>query len=340
VATRVTLQIYSGRPDPAWDLDPGAERELARRIAALAPIAAPPEQDAGLGYRGFAVVTGGDELHIRGDLVRVNGRALADPNESVEAWLVATGPPELRTRVRPPRDVGAPKPFAHYDLRIYPTFGVTDGYARWAPSYDTVDDRLDLDLLDASPRLGALVADARVVDLGCGTGRIGAWLHARRARELVGVDLSSEMLERAAARELYARTVRAEITATGLETGGFDGAISCMVLDHVADLAAFFAEAHRLLRPGGWLSIVDFHPFFMMRGVPTHFADGGAQVAIENHVHALRDFFQRAVGFTVVEFEERFVTDEWALAVPGYRKHVGLPVTHAWLYLRDAQLNP
>jgi ubiquinone/menaquinone biosynthesis C-methylase UbiE len=237
----------------------------------------------------------------------------------------------------PARDVGAPKPFSHYDRRNYPTFSVTEGYARWAASYDTIDDRLDLDLLDASPRLRALASDARVVDLGCGTGRIGTWLRAHLAREVVGVDLSSEMLERAATRQVYARTVRAPITSTGLEPATFDGATCCMVLDHVAELAAFFAEAHRLLRPGGWLFVVDFHPFFMMRGVPTHFPDGEAQVAIENHVHALRDFFQRAVaaGFAVEEFEERFVTDEWALAAPAYSKHVGLPVTHAWLYVRS-----
>jgi predicted TPR repeat methyltransferase len=227
----------------------------------------------------------------------------------------------------PARDLGAPKPFSHYDLRKYPTFTVADGYARWAPSYDSVDDRLDLDLLDASPLL---------VDLGCGTGRIGAWLRDRGARELVGVDVAREMLERAAARQVYASTVLAPITSTGLASAAFDGATCCMVLDHVADLAGFFTEAHRLLRPGGWLAVVDFHPFFMMRGVPTHFADGDVQVAIENHVHALRDFFQRAVaaGFAVQEFEERFVTDEWADAVPGYRKHVGLPVTHGWSYTR------
>ncbi|MEO8554609.1 MAG: class I SAM-dependent methyltransferase [Kofleriaceae bacterium] len=338
MATRVTIQIYSGRPDPSWDLDPVAERELVRRVGALAPAAAAPAPAPGLGYRGFAVVSGDLELQVCGDRVSMAGRALADPTASVEAWLLATSPldRELRAQILPRRDVGAPKPFAHYDQRNYPTFSVADGYARWAPSYDSVDDRLDLDLLDASPRLGLLVVNARVVDLGCGTGRVGAWLHAHRARELIGVDLSSAMLERATARGFYARTIQAPITTTGLATGAFDGAISCMVLDHVTDLAGFFTEAHRLVRPGGWLAIVDFHPFFMMRGVPTHFADGEAQVAIENHVHPLRDFFKLATGFTVVEFEERYVTDEWALAVPGYRKHVGLPVTHAWLYQRDA----
>ncbi|MEP6859002.1 MAG: class I SAM-dependent methyltransferase [Deltaproteobacteria bacterium] len=236
----------------------------------------------------------------------------------------------------PARDLGAPKPFSHYDQRSYPTFTVAEGYARWAPSYDSIDDRLDLDLLEASPGLSERVEGARVVDLGCGTGRIGAWLRDHGARELVGVDVSREMLERAAARQVYASTVLAPISSTGLASAGFAGATCCMVLDHVADLAGFFAEAHRLLRPGGWLAVVDFHPFFMMRGVPTHFSDGDAHVAIENHVHALRDFFQRAVaaGFAVREFEERFVTDEWADAVPGYRKHVGLPVTHGWLYTR------
>jgi len=238
----------------------------------------------------------------------------------------------------PRRDVGAPKPFSHYDRRNYPTFSVTEGYRRWAPTFDSIDDRLDVDLLDASPQLRGLVNDARVVDLGCGTGRIGAWLRAAGAREIVGVDLSSDMLERAAVRDVYVRTVCASITSTGLPAGTFDGATCSMVLDHVADLGGFFAEAHRLVRPGGWLSIVDFHPFFMMRGVPTHFPHDGAQVAIENHVHALRDFFQRATaeGFEVEEFEERFVTDEWALAMPNYGKHVGLPVTHAWLYTRGA----
>jgi ubiquinone/menaquinone biosynthesis C-methylase UbiE len=234
------------------------------------------------------------------------------------------------------RDVGAPKPFAHYDRRHYPTFEVADAYARWAPTYDEVDDRLDIDLLAASPQLRTRVSGSRVVDLGCGTGRIGAWLLAREAREIVGVDLCPEMLDRAKARGIYASTLQASVTATGLPASSFDGAISSLVLDHVADLGGFFAEAQRLLRPGGWLAIVDYHPFFMMRGIPTHFPDGEQQVAVVNHVHALRDFFQLAVAhsFAVTHFDERFVTDEWALAMPNYTKHVGLPVAFLWVYER------
>lgn len=237
---------------------------------------------------------------------------------------------------RTDRDVGAPKPFAHYDRRNYATYAVEDAYARWAPTYESVDDRLDIDLLAAAPDLRARVRDARVVDLGCGTGRMGAWLVAHGATEIAGVDVCAEMLDRATARGIYARTQLAPVTATGLPAGSFDGAISNLVVDHVADLDGFFAEAARLVRPGGWLAVVDFHPFFMMKGIPTHFRDGDEQVAVENHVHALRDFFQLAVkhAFTVTHFDERFVTDEWALAVPGYAKHVGFPVAHLWVYAR------
>jgi SAM-dependent methyltransferase len=232
------------------------------------------------------------------------------------------------------RDVGGPKPFAHYDRRHYSTLEVADAYARWAPTYDEVDDRVDLDLFEASSQLTARIPGSRVVDLGCGTGRIGAWVLARGAREVVGVDLTTAMLDRARARGIYASTVQTSVTATGLPAGDFDGAISSLVVDHVADLAGFFAEARRLLRPGGWLAVVDFHPFFLMQGIPTHFRDGEAHLAVENHVHALRDFFQLAVAnaLSVVHFDERFVTDEWAKAVPGYTKHVGLPVAHLWVY--------
>ncbi len=237
---------------------------------------------------------------------------------------------------QPKRDVGAPKPFAHYDRRHYPTFEVADAYARWAPTYNDVDDRVDIDLLAASPLLRTCVPGSRVVDLGCGTGRIGAWLLAHGALEIVGVDMCAEMLDRARSRGIYASTHQASVTATALPASSFDGAISSLVVDHVADLDGVFAEAERLLRPGGWLAIVDFHPFFMMQGIPTHFREGEQQVAVVNHVHALRDFFQLAVAhsFEVKHFDERFVTDEWALAVPGYTKHVGLPVAHLWVYER------
>jgi len=52
----VTLQVFSGRPDPRWALEPGKLQELADRFAnshRLETAAAPPTGQ--LGYRGFLV---------------------------------------------------------------------------------------------------------------------------------------------------------------------------------------------------------------------------------------------------------------------------------------------
>jgi SAM-dependent methyltransferase len=234
--------------------------------------------------------------------------------------------------------LGRPLPYADYDRRGYRTLPVAEGYAAWAGSYGDLDDRLDIDLFAASPLLAARVPGARVVDLGCGTGRIGSWLKERGAGEVVGLDRTDAMRAFASARGVYVETVAGDVIATGLDQASFDGAVTSLVLCHVADLAAFFAEAARIVRPGGFLAVVDFHPFFMMSGVPTHFDDPATStpLAIANHVHALRDFFAMAVhaGFAVREMEERFVDPPWVAASPNYAKHLGRPVTHFWAYQR------
>jgi SAM-dependent methyltransferase len=232
------------------------------------------------------------------------------------------------------RDLGKPLPFARYDQRHYTTADVAAGYAKWSAIYGDLDDRLDLDLFEASPLLAARVAGAEVVDLGCGNGRVGRWLASHGAARVVGVDRTPEMLAGARARGVYADTHLADLLASGLAASSFDGAVSSLVLCHLPSLDGFFAEAARLLRPGGWLAVADYHPFFLLTGVPTHFDDPatGQPVAIENHVHAMRDFFRcaGAAGLVVRELEERFVDDAWADASPAMRKHVGKPISHFW----------
>ncbi|MBI5513127.1 MAG: methyltransferase domain-containing protein [Deltaproteobacteria bacterium] len=230
------------------------------------------------------------------------------------------------------RDPGKPLPFSHYDRRQYPTLSVEEGYALWSRAY-LGEDRFDLDLLGSSAVLGPTLEGASVLDLACGTGRIGRWLRARGAGAVTGVDRSGEMLRHAEALGVYARLAPGDITATGLPSGSMDGCVCSMALCHVPDLGAFFAECARVLVPGGFLAVVDYHPYFLLQGIPTHFPhpDTGAQVAIENVVHALSAVHReaRARGFVVEELLERFVDEEWVSAQPGYAKHLGYPVTYA-----------
>ena len=238
------------------------------------------------------------------------------------------------TSERPP--LGGPLPFAHYDRRNYKTVSVEEGYAIWSRKYGDFYDRFDIDLFERSPLLMSRIQGARVIDFACGNGRIGKWSKSVGATAVVGVDRSAEMLAYAVERGVYERAFMADVAATGLPDASFDGGITSMALCHVPDLHAFFREASRLLRPGGWLAVLDFHPFFLFMGIPTHFdpLEGGDTIAIENHVHPLSRFFQAAsdTGFVLRELEERFVDSEWVAAMPKYNHYLGWPITHFWAF--------
>jgi hypothetical protein len=99
----VELDLYSGRPNPTWDLSGADTRTLETMLRSLptAPPAAPADT---LGYRGFVVrFTGsaGSSTTLRvhkGVVQRGTGTSatyLEDSGGRVEAWLLNTGKPTL-----------------------------------------------------------------------------------------------------------------------------------------------------------------------------------------------------------------------------------------------------
>ncbi len=100
-------------------------------------------------------------------------------------------------------------------------------------------------------------ADARVLDLGCGIGRMTAPMGAHFA-EVVGVDVSGEMIERAKVLHADAENV-SFATNSGADLAdfadeSFDLVVSYSVLPHIPVdvVTAYFAEVNRILKPGGW----------------------------------------------------------------------------------------
>lgn len=93
---------------------------------------------------------------------------------------------------------------------------------------------------------------ARVLDLGCGTGLLGAELTSP-AVAITGVDLSAGMLQRATARGVYTSLVKADLVEylRGAATGAFDAILATDVFNYVGDLEAVFEGAARVLAPGG-----------------------------------------------------------------------------------------
>lgn len=100
---------------------------------------------------------------------------------------------------------------------------------------------------------GAHFADT--LDAGCGTGLCGPLLRPRTDR-LVGVDLSSKMLEHARARGVYDTLVCEELTTfLGRGEGQFDLIVAADVLIYFGALRPLFSAAATALRPGGLLTV-------------------------------------------------------------------------------------
>ena len=151
-----------------------------------------------------------------------------------------------------------------------PTRGFFDAWSRvydfplvqratYRPVHDAV-----LDVLTAEPC-------ARVLAVGCGTGRLAERLAAEpKVRRVVGCDFSAGMLEHAAERIAPAARkdperialVRGDATRLPFADAAFDAAVSTEAFHWFPDQDAALAEIHRILRPGGRLLLALVSPPF------------------------------------------------------------------------------
>jgi SAM-dependent methyltransferase len=226
--------------------------------------------------------------------------------------------------------------FATFDQRGYPTVSVREGYGAWQSSYeDTVLDLMDVSLLERIETVHWSETTA-VVDLGCGSGRTARWLVSKGVTTIDGVDLTPEMLDRARGQRLHRRLEEADVRATPLPSATYDVAVCSLVDEHLPELHALYAEAHRLLVRGGVFVIVGYHPYFIMSaGMPTHF-DGpdGRPVAIETYVHlpSAHVTAAREVGLVASEMYESVIDDAWIRHKPKWHRYRGWPISFVWVW--------
>ena len=111
----------------------------------------------------------------------------------------------------------------------------------------------------------AIPGDARVVDVGCGTGQMAIYL-ARADRTVIGADLSRASLRLgagAARRFGLARVhfVQTDLHDPGLQEASFDVVFSSGVVHHTPDPPAAFGSLARLARPGGTIVLGVYNAF-------------------------------------------------------------------------------
>jgi SAM-dependent methyltransferase len=142
-------------------------------------------------------------------------------------------------------------------------------------AYDALSHRLLLGSL-----FGPIAADiariapsgGRVLEVGCGPGRLSIRLAVDHGLDVTGLDLDPAMIERARANADRVSDGRrpsfvvGDAAALSFADGSFDLVVSTLSMHHWADPRAGLAEIRRVLRPGGRALVWDFGRSF----IPLH----------------------------------------------------------------------
>jgi SAM-dependent methyltransferase len=224
-----------------------------------------------------------------------------------------------------------------YDKRRYPIVDVVEGYRDWVPTYEqTVQDEMDFRLLNRLTSIEWSAAEC-ILDLACGTGRIGQWLRQHSQATIDGVDLTPEMLDVARGKGVYRTVYLADVSCTGLPGETYDLCLQSLADEHLPDLRPLYREVARVTTRDAYFVIIGFHPQFLMAGMPTHFDKApGEPVTIRSYVHLLSDHVKaaHAAGWALQEMEEGLIDDDWLQKKPKWERYFGQPVSFAMVWRR------
>jgi ubiquinone/menaquinone biosynthesis C-methylase UbiE len=191
---------------------------------------------------------------------------------------------------------------------------VLEAYNLWAVQYDTNSNKTrDLESIALRTTLKNIHFN-NCLEVGCGTGKNTVWL-IERAKHLMAVDLSEEMLNKAREKIISDKIEFRQADITKAWTFGekaFDLITFSLVLEHIADLEHVFSEAHKLLHRNGYLYLGELHPFKQYTGTKARFeTEEGTQV-VECYNHNVSDFIQagKKYGLSVIDFNEYFDEDD------------------------------
>ncbi len=176
-----------------------------------------------------------------------------------------------------------PDPLGLRDVRrAYDT--VAEDYAAYLP--DTrAEAPLDLAMIGAFAEAVTSSDDARVLDAGCGTGRMSRYV-AERGCLVEGVDLSSNMVAMARRDHHDLLFTVGSLTDLPYPDDQFAGVMLWYSIIHTppAGQARIFAEVTRVLRPGGHV-LVGFQSGEGTRDVSASYRQFGHEIQLERHLY-------------------------------------------------------
>jgi demethylmenaquinone methyltransferase/2-methoxy-6-polyprenyl-1,4-benzoquinol methylase len=162
-----------------------------------------------------------------------------------------------------------------------PAEGVQRMFDRIAPVYDAMNRLMTAGLDRRWRRITveqAVHPGDRVLDVCCGTGDLAIAARGHGAAEVVGLDFSEQMLDRARRKAPEIDWVQGDALALPFGNESFDAATVGFGVRNVDDLEAAIRELRRVLRPGGRVAILEittpvgafaqFYGFWFDRVIP------------------------------------------------------------------------
>jgi len=130
-------------------------------------------------------------------------------------------------------------------------------FDRLAPRYSELRSSAEADEVTPVVAELARLREARVLDVGCGTGEVVRRLGTAYGADAIGLDRSEQMVEEARRRGGTFVTGRAE--ELPFPDAEFDAVLARLSVHHL-DRPRAFAEIRRVLRPGGRFAITTTDP--------------------------------------------------------------------------------
>lgn len=179
---------------------------------------------------------------------------------------------------------------------IDPAFAVNvQRFSGFASTYDRCRPQPPAIIPEILACLAQAACPALVVDLGCGTG-LSTRIWADRARQVIGIEPSDDMRDEALRQTKTSNvSYRSGLShATGLDDRSAD-IVTCSQSLHWMEPQATFAEAVRILRPGGVFAAIDcdWPPATASWEVDTAYAEFMKRVSAIEQQRDLSDGLQR-----------------------------------------------
>jgi ubiquinone/menaquinone biosynthesis C-methylase UbiE len=187
---------------------------------------------------------------------------------------------------------------------------VIEAYRVWSEQYDSNENKTrDLESISLRETLG-LIEFAKVLEIGCGTGKNTVWL-AQQAKEILAVDLTPEMLE-VAKSKVNAPHVNFHIADINqnwdFANAPYDLAVFSLVLEHIENLDLVFEKLAQVIKKDGFVYIGELHPFKQYAGSKARFNTSDGEQVVTCFNHHVSDFTEAAQkhGFAINLIKEYF----------------------------------